>query len=186
MPGRQAHGRSLTAAPKAKSGKKSSKARAQKNALNAFGIAQDKFPTRERKTPRFRELQPEIDRKHGREDDEDEEEDDEEEAAPKRKKVKGPARRSEDDDAEYGSDSEGNEWKLGGMADDDEDSEIESDDAFNESDEEKFHDYTFRGSKSRPKVEISPTCEAFITLTASTRMIPKMTMTTRTTTKARH
>ena len=146
MPGRQAHGRSLTAQPKAKKSGKSSKSRSQKNALNAFGIAQENFPTKEKKTPRFRKLDAEIERKHGREEEDDDE--DEEDEQPLRKKAKGPRRPTDGDNAEYGSDSEGNEWRLGGMAEDDEDSEIESDDAFGDSDEEKFGGYSFKGSKS--------------------------------------
>ncbi|KAH7312370.1 Utp14 protein-domain-containing protein [Stachybotrys elegans] len=145
MPGRQAHGRSLISAPKAKAPMKKSKARSQKNALNAFGIAQEHFPAREKKTPRMRGLDAEIERKHGRDDEEDDEE--EEEEAPKRKRAKAVSH-SADDDAEYGSDSEGNEWRLGGLAEDDEDSEIESDDAFGDSDDEKFQGYAFKGSKT--------------------------------------
>lgn len=154
MPGRQSHGRSLTAQPKPKTGghNKKSKARSQKNALNAFGIAQDHFPERQKRTPRARVLEPEVDRrKHARdgdEDDDDEGDEDNDEGMPERKKVKRPNRRAADGDAEFGSDSEGNEWQLGGMAEDDEDSEIESDEAFGESDGDKFDGYAFRGSKS--------------------------------------
>ncbi|RBR16210.1 uncharacterized protein FIESC28_07042 [Fusarium coffeatum] len=144
MGGRQAHGRSLVAAPKAKAANKKSKARAQKNALDAFGIAQENFAPRQKRTPRARELDAEIERKHGRDDDEDDEEEEEEE--PQRKKVKRPSRPA--DDADYGSDSEGNEWQLGGLREDDEDSEIESDDAFGDSDQDKFDGYAFRGSKT--------------------------------------
>ncbi|KJZ78457.1 hypothetical protein HIM_01848 [Hirsutella minnesotensis 3608] len=148
MPGRQAHGRSLLADAKPKSSNnKKSKARSQKNALNAFGIAQENFPTRQKRTPRARELDAETERKHVRDDDEDEDEDEDE--APKRKKPKAASRSTGDDDAEYGSDSEGNEWQLGGLAENDEDSEIESDDAFGESDNEKFQGYSFRGTKSK-------------------------------------
>ncbi|KAH0492590.1 hypothetical protein TgHK011_007537 [Trichoderma gracile] len=147
MPGRQAHGRPLLAQPKAKAGPKKSKSRAQANALNAFNIAQERFPTKEKKTPRARELDAEIEKKHAR-DDEDEDEEDEDEG-PKRKKVKAPKRgAAADGDVEFGSDSEGNEWQLGGLADDDDDSEIESEDAFGDSDNEMFQGYTFRGSKS--------------------------------------
>ncbi|RGP70678.1 hypothetical protein FLONG3_7357 [Fusarium longipes] len=145
MGGRQAHGRSLLAAPKAKAGNKKSKARSQKNALDAFGIAQENFAPKQKRTPRARDLDAEIERKHGRDDEDDDEDDEEEE--PQRKKAKRPSR-SVDDDADYGSDSEGNEWQLGGLREDDEDSEIESDDAFGDSDEGKFEGYTFRGSKS--------------------------------------
>lgn len=146
MPGRQAHGRSLLAQPKAKAGPKKSKSRAQTNALNAFNIAQERFPTKDKRTPRARELDAEIEKKHGRE--EDDEEDEEEEEGPKRKKAKAPRGATTDGDVEFGSDSEGNEWQLGGMANDDEDSEIESDDAFGDSDNEMFQGYAFRGSKS--------------------------------------
>ena len=148
MGGRQAHGRPLVAAPKAKTNtNKKSKARSQKNALDAFGIAQEKFAPKQKRTQRARELDAEIERKHGREDGEDEEGEEEEE--PRRKKVKRPGRSGEDfDDPDDGSDSEGNEWRLGGLREDDEDSEIESDDAFGESDDEKFSGYTFRGSKA--------------------------------------
>ncbi|KHO01796.1 small nucleolar ribonucleoprotein complex subunit Utp14, putatrive [Metarhizium album ARSEF 1941] len=143
MPGRQSHGRPLAAAPKTKAGgKKSSKARSQKNALNAFGIAQDMYPKKQKKTPRARELDAEIERKHGRDEDEDEKQ------QPGRKKAKGPS--PADGGGEDGSDSEGNEWRLGGLRDDDDDSEIESDDAFGDSDNEKFEEYSFRGSKSKP------------------------------------
>lgn len=147
MPGRQSHGRSLLSQPKAKSGPKKSKARAQTNALNAFNIAQERFPTKEKKTPRARELDAEIEKKHARDDEEEEEEDEEE--GPRRKKVKAPQRSAATGgDVEFGSDSEGNEWQLGGMADDDDDSEIESDDAFGDSDNDMFQGYAFRGSKT--------------------------------------
>lgn len=152
MPGRQAHGRPLLANPKAKSSNKKSKARSQKNALDAFGIAQEKFPARQKKTPRSRELDAESERKHGREQDDDDD-DAESDGEPSRKKAKVPPRPAVGDDAEYGSDSEGNEWRLGGLAEDDEDSEIESDDAFGDSDNDKFQGYSFRGTQSK-KAEV--------------------------------
>jgi U3 small nucleolar RNA-associated protein 14 len=52
-----------------------------------------------------------------------------------------------DEEQDEGSDSEGNEWTMGGLRSDDDDSELDSDEAFGESDEEKFEGYTFRGSK---------------------------------------
>lgn len=172
MGGRQAHGRPLIAAPKAKAGNKKSKARSQKNALDAFGIAQENFAPRQKRTPRARELDAEIERKHNRDEEEDEE--DEEEEAPQRKKVKRPSRPT-DDDADDGSDSEGNEWRLGGLRDDDEDSEIESDDAFGDSDGDKFEGYTFRGSKTTQR-EVSVFCSR----TADPSLTPKRMMTQRT------
>ncbi|POR35184.1 U3 small nucleolar RNA-associated protein 14 [Tolypocladium paradoxum] len=145
MPGRQAHGRSLVANPKTKAPNKKSKARSQKNALDAFGIAQERFPARQKKTPRARELDAELESKHDRDDGDGEDEAEDEE--PRRKKPK-PSR-PVGDDADHGSDSEGNEWRLGGLKEDDEDSEIESDDAFGDSDNEKFQEYSFRGTKSK-------------------------------------
>ncbi|KYG41023.1 hypothetical protein M433DRAFT_147999 [Acidomyces richmondensis BFW] len=52
------------------------------------------------------------------------------------------------DEVEEGSDSEGNEWKLGGLQDDDSDSDLDSDEAFGSSDEERFEGFAFRGSSS--------------------------------------
>ncbi|KAJ5278878.1 hypothetical protein N7478_004250 [Penicillium angulare] len=54
-----------------------------------------------------------------------------------------------------GSDSEGHEWKLG-QVDSDDDSELDSDEALGESDEERFEGFTFRGSsttKSKSKAK---------------------------------
>ncbi|KAI9783214.1 MAG: hypothetical protein M1839_004054 [Geoglossum umbratile] len=50
-------------------------------------------------------------------------------------------------DVDGGSDSEGNKWRLGQVGSD-EDSDIDSDDAMGESDEDKFEGFTFRGSSS--------------------------------------
>ncbi|PHH61354.1 hypothetical protein CDD81_432 [Ophiocordyceps australis] len=150
MPGRQAHGRPLIAAPKAKAAAKRSKARSEKTALDAFGIAQRQFPTQHKKTPRARELDADIDieHRHGREDGDHQRDHVQDETTPVKKKTQGLSSRPTDD-VDYGSDSEGNEWRLGGLADDDDDSEIESDDAFGESDDDKFQGYSFRGSKSQ-------------------------------------
>ncbi|KAG0638159.1 small-subunit processome [Tuber brumale] len=54
------------------------------------------------------------------------------------------------DEMDRGSDSEGNEWKIGHI-DSDDDSDLDSDEAMGESDEEKFADFTFRGSTSTGK-----------------------------------
>ncbi|KAK3707937.1 hypothetical protein LTR37_011789 [Vermiconidia calcicola] len=75
-------------------------------------------------------------------DEEDEESVEEDVPAPKKKS------RGVDEDVEEGSDSEGNEWTLGGMREGESDSDLDSDEAFGESDEEKFEGFTFRGSSS--------------------------------------
>ncbi|RPB21560.1 Utp14-domain-containing protein [Terfezia boudieri ATCC MYA-4762] len=81
-----------------------------------------------------------------------------------RRKGKGKGKRAapppsddkgEDEDEDYddpnveeGSDDEGNKWTVGKVASDD-DSELDSDEAMGSSDEEKFADFTFRGSSTR-------------------------------------
>ncbi|ODH50151.1 hypothetical protein GX48_03707 [Paracoccidioides brasiliensis] len=63
---------------------------------------------------------------------------------------------SEDADSSdnYGSDSEGNEWQLG-RVDEDDDSDIDSDEAMGESDGEHFDGFRFGGS-SKPKPNSKP------------------------------
>lgn len=147
MPGRQAHGRPLTSKSATKPSRKS-KSKSRAHALDAFSIAAKQVPSTEKPTPRSRHLEDsEAGPKHKRHDPED---DGEEEDEPQRKRPR-PSRGSlpvADDDVEFGSDSEGNEWQLGGLGDDDDDSEIDSDEAFGESDEERFEGFTFRGGKS--------------------------------------
>ncbi|EFQ30301.1 uncharacterized protein GLRG_05445 [Colletotrichum graminicola M1.001] len=153
MPGRQSHGRSLLASKPAPKNFRKSKAKAQAKALDAFTIASEQYPTREKRTPRFREIEaaPDTGKKHSRaNEDEDEDEDDDGEEQPRRKKVKPSAGGAGGNDSdEYGSDSEGNEWHYG--VNEDEDSELDSDEAFGESDEEDFQSHSFRGSKTAKK-----------------------------------
>ncbi|EXJ54076.1 hypothetical protein A1O7_09413 [Cladophialophora yegresii CBS 114405] len=58
----------------------------------------------------------------------------------------------EDEIADEGSDLEGNRWHEG-IDEDDEDSDIDSEDAFGASDEERFADFTFRGSATASSAE---------------------------------
>ncbi|KAJ0353108.1 hypothetical protein COL26b_000852 [Colletotrichum chrysophilum] len=150
MAGRQSHGRPLLSSKQQPKNFRKSKSKAQAKALDAFTIASEQFPTKQKKTPRFREIdaQPDTGKKHRRaeEDDEDEDEDDDDEEQPRRKKAKASGGGGEGDDSEYGSDSEGNEWHYG--VNEDEDSELDSDEAFGDSDEEDFQGYSFRGSKT--------------------------------------
>ena len=148
MPGRQAHGRPLTTKPTVRPERKS-KAKSRVHALDAFSIAEEKFPAVEKRTPRARHLEDdEAGAKHRRQDTDIGDGDDDGE--PQRKRPRPGA----DDDVEFGSDNEGNEWQMGGLMDDDNDSEIDSDEAFGESDEEKFEGFTFRGSKSGRPVKV--------------------------------
>ena len=145
MGGRQAHGGQPTKAPKAK---------VKKNrALNAFAIAQQQHPEKIKvKYHRLGEAEGGArpgKGKRRRDEDDDEDEEDEEEDAP-RKKQKAPKGRFDELDIDAGSDSEGNEWKMGEV-DSDDDSDLDSDEAFGESDEEKFLGYAFSGGKDAKK-----------------------------------
>ncbi|OAL53730.1 Utp14-domain-containing protein [Pyrenochaeta sp. DS3sAY3a] len=124
--------------------------KAAKRALNAFSIAQFENPEKVKvRKNRLGEFDPAFKRKRARGDDEDEdnseEDDDEDGAAPKRRK-----RRSGSESFDEGSDSEGNTWQMGHVQDDD-DEDIDSDEAFGESDEERFEGFTFRGSSKNQK-----------------------------------
>jgi U3 small nucleolar RNA-associated protein 14 len=155
MPGRQAHGRPLTSGPSAKAFRKS-KSKARAKALDAFGIASEQFPAVQKRTPRVRDLDvEEVGQKHQR--GEDEEEDDEDEDEPQRKKIKPAGRDAVADrsDVEYGSDSEGNEWHFG-YVDGDNDSEIDSDEAFGESDDEKLQGFSFGGNSTSKAHRVRP------------------------------
>lgn len=115
-----------------------------KRALNAFAIASHEAPDRTKiRKNRLGESDVDARKKRPREEDEDEDEEEEDGVdAKRRKQTKGG-----DDSYDEGSDSEGNNWKMGHV-DDDDDSDIDSDEAFGESDEERFEGWTFRGSQS--------------------------------------
>ncbi|RYP81839.1 hypothetical protein DL770_005794 [Monosporascus sp. CRB-9-2] len=159
MPGRQAHGRPVGGAPHTNGSSGGNKGKGRKrskaNALNAFAIASEMYTDKPKMTPRNRELDaprdgpPRRGGKHAREEDDDDEdedgfEDENGDRRPPRKMRRGADDDGDedDDDVEYGTDGSGNEWHVGG-----DDSDIDSDEAFGESDEERFEGYTFRGSK---------------------------------------
>lgn len=127
--------------------------KAQKRALNAFSIAEhENLDGAKIRKHRLGEIDPSFTRKRTRGNgDADEEEDEEdEEGGPKRRRM-----RTGDESFDEGSDSEGNTWQMGHVENDDDDESIDSDEAFGDSDEERFEGYTFRGSsksqKSKPK-----------------------------------
>jgi U3 small nucleolar RNA-associated protein 14 len=121
--------------------------KAAKRALNAFSIAQYENPESVKiSRNRLGEIDPSFDRKRPR--DEDEEEDEEDDAVESKRRKK----RSGDETFDEGSDSDGNTWTMGHIdVDDDDDEDIDSDEAFGESDEERFEDFTFRGSSTTKK-----------------------------------
>ncbi|KAI1737400.1 Utp14 protein-domain-containing protein [Xylaria scruposa] len=156
MPGRQAHGRPLIAANGGggKGKNKRSKAKASSRALGAYAAAQAEVGEQQKLTPRYRQLDADLDDdaprgKHAR-DDEDGDDDDEDEARPR--KMRRGARRNgeEDDNVEYGSDSSGNSWRVNAV-DSEDDSEIDSDEAMGESDEERFENFKFPTNKKKKK-----------------------------------
>ncbi|KAL4941504.1 Utp14 protein-domain-containing protein [Aspergillus oleicola] len=120
--------------------------------LNAFSIAEAENPTRHKiRRSRLGEDDDYFKRKRHAARDDDDEDDDGDATGPNNKR-----RRFGDDDEEInsneGSDGEGNKWRVG--VDSDNDSELDSDEAMGESDEERFEGFTFRGSstyKDKPK-----------------------------------
>ncbi|RAL09823.1 UTP14 family protein [Aspergillus homomorphus CBS 101889] len=136
--------------PKDRDRDQSSKKPAQKKTsskmLNAFSIAESQYPTKVKmRRSRFGEEDDQFKRKRniGR--------DPEDSDTPDNKR-----RRTGDDDSEmgsnFGSDGEGNRWRLGEV-DSDDDEDIDSDEALGSSDEERFESFTFRGS-SKPKQKL--------------------------------
>ena len=163
MPGRQSHGRPLLPTSgggnkKSKQSSNNKKARAQSrnNVLDAFAIAEEQVPVSTRGV-RTRDLEEEPERPQKRQrggDDSDEDDmmddddDDLEDAGPRKKARNNNDFEGFSDNDSDGSDSE--EWHVG-VGEDDEDSELDSDEAFGESDEEKFAGYSFSGSSSNKK-----------------------------------
>lgn len=150
MPGRQSHG----GAPSAKQPK--SRANNKKRSLNAFAIAAQQNPEKV-KLRQHRLGESEGGNRPGkRARDEDNDEADEDASTVKKRKpiTKG---RFDELDIDAGSDSDGNEWRMGEV-DSDDDSDLDSDEAFGESDEEKFDGYAFSGSSSKDKTRKKSKC----------------------------
>ncbi|KAK6610864.1 small nucleolar ribonucleoprotein complex subunit utp14 [Botrytis cinerea] len=144
MPGRQSHGRSLLKQPKVRT-------KSKNKTIDAFSAAQQQIGERHR-VRQSRLGHAEGGNRPGKRDrDEDDEDEGEDEEFSAKKQKKGPAKgRFDELDIDEGSDSEGNTWKMG-VVDSDDDSDIDSDEAFGESDEERFEGYAFSGSSSNNK-----------------------------------
>ncbi|KAK4180118.1 Utp14 protein-domain-containing protein [Triangularia setosa] len=175
MPGRQSHGRPLLPGAGKKGSSKpqnnnnindnnnnqksisKSRSRSHSTALNAFALAAEELgPERRQKGVRYRDLdeqpeKPSKKRAHDEDDEDDfddeDDEEDEEQQAPQRKKAKKDEFEGFSDDGAGSDDSE--EWHVG-VGSGDEDSELDSDEAFGESDEERFEGYSF-GGKGKKK-----------------------------------
>ncbi|KAL9101318.1 MAG: hypothetical protein Q9163_003407 [Psora crenata] len=148
MPGRRSTGAPSLHKPKPKPKTKRQKAQ---RSLNALAIAEKELPGRARvRRNRLGESEPRpSNRKRRRDDDDEAHEDGQAESGHEKR----PRRRqavvlgNEDGHVEMGSDSSGNEWTVG-RVDEDEDSELDSDEAMDQSDEERFEGYAFRGGSS--------------------------------------
>ncbi|KAK4987286.1 hypothetical protein LTR50_004712 [Elasticomyces elasticus] len=156
MPSRVAHSSLPTASLTSASRSKTKKS--NKRSLNAFAEASHATSDRP-KIPHHRlgDVPEESRQKRRRLQDDEESEEDDEHATNKhslqQKRVKKSTNRHGGalggDEVETGSDSEGNDWMMGELGEDDDDSDIDSDEAFNsDSDVERFDGFTFRGSKS--------------------------------------
>ncbi|KAL1652109.1 hypothetical protein SLS58_000234 [Diplodia intermedia] len=118
-----------------------------KRGLDAFTIAErevgDNTKVRQHRLGEAEDDNPR--RKRQRVDDGNEDSEDDE--RPSRHRSKSAKGRFDELDVSEGSDSEGNTWRMGEV-DEDDDSDIDSDEAFDESDEERFADFSFRGSST--------------------------------------
>ncbi|CAI7575309.1 unnamed protein product [Penicillium bialowiezense] len=134
--------------PKDRSAQKPPQKRKTGRSLNALAIAEKQIPTRLGvRRSRLGAYDDGSSRKRNTGGDDE----DEEEETPHHKR-----RRTEDTGSlDGGSDSEGHEWTLGQVNSDD-DSELDSDEALGESDEERFEGFTFRASKSKNPPKNTP------------------------------
>jgi U3 small nucleolar RNA-associated protein 14 len=150
MPGRQSHGAPPSKKPKAR-------VKSKKRALDAFSIASNQTPDKIKiRQHRLGASEGGSDpgKKRMRNEDFG---GDEEEGLHSKKLRKGAAKgRFDELDVDEGSDSEGNNWKLG-QVDSDDDSDLDSDEAFGESDEERFDGFTFGGSLDKKNNKTSKT-----------------------------
>jgi U3 small nucleolar RNA-associated protein 14 len=131
--------------------------KSQKRTLDAYSIASHSAPdTYKVRQHRLGDSVGEPRQKRRRLGDDEEDDDDEEHASNARrlqqktvtKKTGTGSRGGLDEETDEGSDSEGNEWRMGGHIGDESDSDLDSDEAFGESDEERFEGFTFRGSST--------------------------------------
>lgn len=152
MPGRKSTGPPRSTATKSKRQK-------PKRSLNALAIAEAENPQQAKiRLSRLGESEPVL-HKRSRDDEEEDESEREGQALVGKRRRTGKKDRfgnnKDDDSVEVESDSSGNEWTVGAV-DEDDDSELDSDEAFGESDEERFQGFTFRGgSSSKPSKAVS-------------------------------
>jgi U3 small nucleolar RNA-associated protein 14 len=137
-----------------KPGKRKTK-KSAKRTLDAFAIASAETPEKSSvRASRLgqREDSPAGARKRRRqtEDEDDEAEGDGSEQQTEKSRKRQAKDKSKDGDISEGSDSEGNNWRLGHV-DEDDDTEVDSDEAFDDDDEERFSGWTFGASSTSNK-----------------------------------
>ncbi|KAM3416329.1 hypothetical protein BST61_g7934 [Cercospora zeina] len=129
---------------------KTAKNKSKKRSLDAYARAEKLVPQERLGIAKHRlgEIEDDGPRNKRQRRESNEEDDENENEEPQRKLPTQRRVTNDNGDAEFGSDSSGNEWTMGGLGEDDEDSDLDSDEAFGDSDEEKFEGFAFRGSKN--------------------------------------
>lgn len=152
MPGRQSNVLQPHGGPSVKSAKSKAKKKDKKRSLHAYEIAAQENPERIKIRQSRLGVSDGGERPGKRARAEEDSEEDAATTTSKRSRRDPPTKKGRFDqlDVDEGSDSEGNEWKLGHV-DKDDDSDLDSDEAFGQSDEERFEDYAFGGSSKRGK-----------------------------------
>ncbi len=119
--------------------------RKAKRSLNALAIAEEQIPVRSKiRQNRLGQSEIELTKRKRNEEGEDDELD---QTSKQVKRRKSGDKDKFGNELEEGSDSSGNEWVVGQVGEDD-DSDLDSDEAMGESDEEKFEGFAFRGSSA--------------------------------------
>ncbi|KAK1084685.1 hypothetical protein LTR33_002523 [Friedmanniomyces endolithicus] len=152
MPPRIARSSVAIAAPK------TAKNKSRKRNLDAYSIAGHQIKAIRTVAPhRLGESLDDGPRQKRRRTGSEDEDASEDDAEPRRTLPKSSGRGlgEDEDGVEEGEDSEGNEWRLGGLKEDDDDSDLDSDEAFGESDEDRFEGFTFRGSSTTGKGKLA-------------------------------
>ncbi|MCJ1290935.1 hypothetical protein MMC34_002477 [Xylographa carneopallida] len=117
----------------------------KQRSLNALAIAEQQHPEKTKvRRHRLGESEPDETKRKRDASDQDAEE---EGGAQERKRPRNGEKDRFGNEIEGGSDSEGNTW-VTGQVDSDDDSNLDSDEALGESDEERFESFIFRGSSS--------------------------------------
>lgn len=129
---RQAHGRPVSYTGPARPAKRKP---AKGRGLNALEIAEQENPDT------YKIRQHRLGESYDDDDNDDTRQDADERSSKRRKTTND----QDGQESDSGSDPDGERWHVG-VDEEDEDSDIDSDDAFGESDEDRFADFTFRGS----------------------------------------